>query len=82
MQSFELTFGDFAAPGSAGKFTLLKAGESPNSITKYISANPAFFELEPGQTKDVQILLELPNLPESNKAKWGTLLVKTCQRKI
>ncbi len=80
-QSFQLTFGDFAAPGSAGKSALMKAGESPNSITKYISANPAFFELEPGQSKDVQILLELPNLPESNKAKWGTLLVKLAKEK-
>mgnify|MGYP003575205365 CR=1 FL=1 len=80
-QSFQITFGDFAAPGSAGKSTLMKAGESENSLAKYISANPAFFELEAGQSRDVQILLELPNLPESNKVKWGTILIKLVKEK-
>jgi len=80
-QSFSISFGDFAAPGSQGKSVLLKPGESPNSITKNVSATPAFFELEPGKSKDVQILLELPNLPESNKVKWGTVLVKLVKEK-
>jgi P pilus assembly chaperone PapD len=80
-QSFTITFGDFSAPGSEGKSTLLKPGESPNSITKNVSASPSFFELEPGKSQDVQILLELPSLPESNKVKWGTILVKLVKEK-
>ncbi|WP_207427933.1 molecular chaperone [Pedobacter sp. SYSU D00535] len=80
-QAFQITFGDFAAPGSTGKSTLLKPGESPNSLAKNISANPSFFELEAGESKDVQVILELPNLPESNKVKWGTMLIKLAKER-
>lgn len=75
-ESFAISFGDFSAPGSAGKSVLMKAGESPNSLVKYISANPSYFEVEPGKSMDVQVTLEMPNLPESNKVKWGTLMLK------
>lgn len=80
-QSFQISFGDFEAPGSSGKSTLLKPGESENSLSKNISASPAFFELGPGESKDVQVLVELPNLPESNKVKWGTLMLKIVKEK-
>lgn len=75
-ESFVISFGDFAAPGSEGKSVLLKSGESENSLSKYISASPSFFELEPGKSQDVQVIVELPNLPEANKVKWGTLNLK------
>lgn len=75
-ESFVVTFGDFSAPGSAGKSTLMKPGESPNSLSKYISANPSYFELEAGASQDVQVIVEMPNLPESNHVKWGTLMLK------
>lgn len=75
-ESFSITFGDFSAPGTEGKSTLLASGESSNSLSKYISANPAFFELEPGKSQDVQVALDMPNLPESNKVKWGALKLK------
>ena len=75
-QTFQISFTDFEAPGSNGKSSFLKPGESPNSLVKNISANPSLLELEPGQSRDVQILLELPNLPESNKVKWGALMIK------
>jgi len=74
-QSLEIKFGDFEATGSAGKSTMMKPGESPHSITKYISANPNFVEVEPGQTKEVQILLDLPNIPDAAKVKWGTVMI-------
>lgn len=80
-QSFQITFGDFEAPGSSGKTTLLKKGESEHSISRYVSANPAFFELEAGQSKEVQVMLELPNVPEAAKVKWGTLNVKLVKEK-
>ena len=80
-ESFAVSFGDFSAPGSAGKSVLMKPGESPNSLVKYISANPAYFELEPGKSQDVQVILEMPNLPESNKVKWGTLMLKLDKNK-
>jgi P pilus assembly chaperone PapD len=75
-QSFNISFADFAAPGLNGKTQLLKAGESDHSIAGYMSASPSFFELDAGKSQDVQVVMDLPNLPEANKVKWGTLMIK------
>lgn len=80
-EAFVISFGDFEAPGSAGKSTLMKPGESPNSLVKFISANPSYLEIEPGKSQDVQVTLQMPNLPEANKVKWGTLMVKLDRKK-
>src|SRR2546427_12828029 len=53
-QSFNITFGDFAAPGINGKTMMLKAGESEHSCAGYMSASPSFFELDAGKSQDVQ----------------------------
>ncbi len=80
-QSFTISFGDFAAPGINGKTQMLKAGESEHSCSGYMSASPSFFELDPGKTQDVQVIMDLPNLPEANKVKWGTLLLKLAKER-
>jgi len=75
-QSFTISFADFSTSGINGKTQMLKAGESEHSIAGYMSASPSFFELEAGKSQDVQVVLDLPNLPEANKVKWGTLIIK------
>ena len=76
VQSFTISFGDFAAPGIDGKTTMLKPEESEHACHAYMSASPSFFSLEPGKTQDVQVIIDLPNLPEANKVKWGTMILK------
>ena len=76
-----ISFGDFAAPGIDGKTQLLKPGESEHSCVSYMSATPSFFELEPGKSQDVQVVLDLPNLPEANKVKWGTMILKLAKER-
>lgn len=80
-QAFTVSFSDFAAPGVDGKTQLLKPGESENSLSKFVSASPSFFELAPGQSQDVAVILDLPDLPESNKAKWGTMMLKLAKER-
>jgi P pilus assembly chaperone PapD len=75
-QSFTVSFGDFAVPGINGKTQMLKPGESEHSCSRYMSASPSFFDLDPGKTQDVQVIIDLPALPEANKVKWGTLMLK------
>src|SRR6185436_16243483 len=70
-QTFTLTFGDFSAPGIDGKTQLMKPGESEHSLSAYMNASPSFFELEPGKSQDVEVIIDMPNLPESNKVRWG-----------
>lgn len=80
-QSFVISFGDFSAPTSDGKTKLMKAGESEHSITSYVTASPSFFELEAGKSQDVEVVLDLPTLPEANKVKWGTMMLKLSKEK-
>src|SRR5258708_3269333 len=47
-QSFTVVFSDFEAPGTGGKSKFMDAGESENSCSKWLSATPSFFEIEPG----------------------------------
>lgn len=75
-QSYNITFGDFTAPGIDGKTKLATDNGSEHSCSKYLSASPSFFELGPGKSIDVLVSIDLPSLPESNKVKWGTLMLK------
>ena len=75
-QSFTVSFGDFAAPGIDGKTQLLKAGESAHSCRSYMSASPSFFTLEAGKEQDIEVIIDLPNLPEANSVRWGTMILK------
>jgi P pilus assembly chaperone PapD len=80
-QSFVVSFGDFSTTGTDGKTQLMKAGESHHSCSQYMSASPSFFELEPGKSQDVEVIMDLPNLPEANKVKWGTMMLKLTKEK-
>jgi len=80
-QSFSISFSDFEAPGTEGKSKFMEAGESQNSCSRWLSASPSFFEIAPGQSQQVQILLQVPNLPEANKVKWSAMKVKLTKEK-
>jgi len=80
-QSFTISFSDFEAPGSEGKSKFMEIGESENSCSKWLSASPSFFEIEAGQTQQVTVLLQVPNLPEANKVKWSAMKIKLAKEK-
>lgn len=80
-QSFTITFGDFSATGTDGKTQLMKAGESEHACSPYMSASPSFFELTPGKSQDIEVIIDLPNTPEANKVKWGTMMLKLTKEK-
>jgi P pilus assembly chaperone PapD len=81
-QSFTVSFADFEAPGSSGKSKFMDIGESENSCSKWLSATPSFFEIEPGQSQQIQVLLQIPNLPEANKVKWSAMKIKIAKEKV
>ena len=80
-QSFIVSFGDFEASGVNGKSKFMKAGESENSCSQWLSADPSFFELGAGQTKKIKVLLQVPASPDANKVKWASMLVKMANEK-
>lgn len=75
-QAFTVTFSDFEAIGSLGKTQQLDLGSSLHSIGQWLTASPSFFELEPGVVQEVKLILSVPNVPEANEVKWGSVLVK------
>lgn len=80
-QAFVVSFGDFEPAGIEGKSKFMKAGESENSCSQWLSATPSFFELEPGQTQKVQVLITVPATPEANKVKWAAMQIKLAKEK-
>ncbi|MBK8585594.1 MAG: hypothetical protein IPN88_09270 [Bacteroidetes bacterium] len=80
-QAFVVSFSDFEPAGIEGKSRFMKAGESENTCSQWLSATPSFFELDPGATQKVQVLLQVPASPEANKVKWAAMQIKLAKRK-
>ena len=80
-QAFVVSFSDFEPAGIEGKSKFMKPGESENSCSQWLSATPSFFELEPGASQKVQVLLQVPASPEANKVKWAAMQIKLAKEK-
>lgn len=75
-ETFQVLFHDFKSEGNKGKTQVVKDGEYEHGCAKWLSASPAFFEVGPGQTQEVKILLQVPNVPEANTARWAVANIK------
>lgn len=80
-QAFQVTFADFESPGIQGKTKLMKKGESEHSCSQWMSSNPSYFKLQPGASKDISVLMQVPNTADANKAKWATMMVKLARER-
>lgn len=80
-QAFTISFSDFEPAGIYGKSQFMKQGESPNSCSQWLNATPSFFELDPGQSQKVQVLMQVPSTPEANKVKWAAMQIKLTKEK-
>lgn len=80
-QSFAVTFGDFEPSGVQGKSTIMNSGESVNSCSQWLSADPSFFEIGAGMTQKIKVLMQVPAAPEANKVKWAAMKVKLAKEK-
>jgi hypothetical protein len=54
-----------------GQMELLPAGSTRNSIASWINLNPAFIEMEPNETRTIQVNLQAPS--DEYSSKWGIL---------
>jgi len=75
-ETFLVSFNSFMSEGNKGKTKLTEAENNSYSCAEWLSASPAFFELQAGQTQDVQVLLQVPNTPEANSVRWAVAAVK------
>jgi hypothetical protein len=54
-----------------GKAEMLPAGSTRNSISTWININPSFVELEPNESRVIQINLQAPS--DDFSSKWGMM---------
>ncbi|MCU4177356.1 fimbrial biogenesis chaperone [Carboxylicivirga sp. N1Y90] len=80
-QTFQVTFNNFASDGNKGKTQLITDTEYEHGCSQWLSASPAFFEIAPGVTQDVEIMMQVPNVPEANNARWAVAAVKLSKEK-
>ncbi len=75
-QTFTVNFADFNSPGKDGKTKVVKDGKTEHGMSDWLTASPSFFEIQPGEMKDVEILLQLPNTPDANTVRWAVASIK------
>ncbi len=76
VESFTVNFIDFVSNGNKGKTSIDTSATPEHGMADWLSASPSFFELQPGDSKEVEILLQLPNTPEANTVRWSLASVK------
>ncbi|KYG71181.1 P pilus assembly chaperone PapD [Roseivirga ehrenbergii] len=74
-QTFQVDFGDFDAT-RAGKSQFLQKGELPRSCAEWLSADPAFFELAPGEQQEVMLALDVPQDSTALMARWAVAYIR------
>ena len=75
-QTFTVNFANFSAPGKHGKTTIDTASGNNHGMANWLTASPSFFELAPGELKEIDILLQIPNTPDANTVRWAVASVK------
>ncbi len=75
-QTFTVNFANFNSPGNQGKTKMDTAAKSKHGMADWLTASPSFFDVAPGETKDVEILLQVPNTPDANSVRWSVAAIK------
>lgn len=74
-QGFQVNFGDFSA-SVTGKSQFSDKGVQSRSCADWLTATPAVFELEPGETQDVSLIMDVPSDSAALMARWAVAYVR------
>jgi hypothetical protein len=80
-QNFTVSFADFSSSGSDGKIQINEDIDAITAGSAWLSASPSLLELQPGESRDVDIILNVPNTPESARVVWSTALIKLARER-
>jgi hypothetical protein len=69
-ETFQVTFSNFSSEGNKGK-TAVVDDNYEHGCASWLTASPAFFEVAAGETKDVEIRIQVPAIPEANSVRWA-----------
>lgn len=71
---FQANFSDFVM-GTNGKPVGQENGSNRFGLSQWANISPAYLELEPGETKKVQVTINVPDGAEYNHAAWTVLML-------
>lgn len=74
-QTYTISFADFSSPGNDGKATI-DTVKTEHSLSQWLGASQSLIELQAGESRDVEIILQLPNSKEAARVAWSTLTLK------
>ena len=80
INKFKIVFQDFDMDGK-GQSAFLPAGEGQYSLSKWISVSPTFIELQPGEKKEINVTVNVPNDESGRKAAWTIMMVEQVEEK-
>ena len=74
-QGFQVSFGDFSA-SITGKSQFGGEREESRSCSDWLTATPAVFELDPGESQQVSVLMDVPADSSALVARWAVAYVR------
>lgn len=77
-QKFELNLSDYSIDNTGNKLSMA-AGTSINSLANWITINPAFIELNPNESKELDVLITVPK--GHTETRWGMIHVQVAKEK-
>lgn len=80
-QAFQVDFGDFDAT-RAGKSKFLQKGEIARSCASWISADPSYFELDPGEQQEITMVMDVPQDSSALMARWAVAYIRLAEEKL
>lgn len=77
-QKFQVKSFDFNMNGK-GKSSFLDPGTGEYSLSKWLNVSPTFFEMRPGEKKEVSFTVSIPDTEEGNRAAWSILMIEQAE---
>lgn len=72
-QQFSVILSDYDVKDDGSKIPV-KEGVSKHSLAGWLNVNPSFFELNPNESKELEVILTVPH--DGNGTRWGKLLIQ------
>lgn len=77
---FKVTIKDFTM-NDAGKSSFVEPGKGKFGLSKWMNISPTFFELKPGEVKEVTVNVQVPDSEEGQQAAWSILIIEQAEEK-
>lgn len=77
-REFKVNMYDFNMNGK-GKSAFLPVGTGEFSLSKWMNVTPTFFELKPGEKKEISFTVTIPNEESANRAAWSIIMIEQAE---